>query len=403
VLKVNAERLQKNLEDLGKIGADPIGGGVNRFTYSKEYFDGVNLLCKLMTNAGLTVHVDPVGNVIGVQRGKTDRILMMSSHIDTVPHAGIFDGCLGVMAAIETMTILHEKHVVPEHTIMLAAWAEEEGNTVVGLLGSGAFVGKMNHLTTAVVSKMNVHGISCEDIKKAFFSDLPKIDASLELHIEQGGVLDRSGVHIGVVKGIVGIERYLVTILGTMNHAGTTPMSMRDDAMLKAANLIIELDALARETDPDMVCTVGWLNAEPGVANVICGKAVLSVEARSMNLAAVHRIRDYIVARFPESRCTVQTTFRQDPVPMSQICKDAISKAASDLGLSEIELNSGAGHDTMILAEEIQNCGMIFAPSVGGVSHCPQEWTKWTDVENSANVLLGALLNLDACNFTKKQ
>ena len=394
MMRTQCQRLQEHLEELGKIGAVP-EGGVNRVTYSKEYYESVELLRHFMEDAGLETEVDPVGNVIGTRRGATDRIILLGSHIDSVPNAGIFDGCLGVLSAVETMKTLAENGTELQHTVKVVAWAEEEGNTVVGLLGSGAFVGLMDDLTDIARSRMEQFGITPEHVRAAYFHDLDKIDASLELHIEQGGILDREHVQIGVVNGIVGIQRYTVTIQGTKNHAGTTPMYLRDDAMVKAANLIVELDKLARETDRDMVCTVGWLNAEPGVVNVIPGKVELSVEVRSMNPASMDRLREYIQSRFPEGTCTLKRTFCQEPVPMSPVCKDAISKAAEELGLSQRALNSGAGHDTMILAERISHCGMIFVPSVGGVSHCPQEWTEWEDANNGASVLLGALLELD--------
>ena len=394
MLKIQAERLQKNLEALGKIGATP-EGGVNRFTYSKAYFESTAFLRERMMAAGLTVEMDSVGNVIGTRKGRTDRILLMGSHIDSVPNAGIFDGCLGVMAAIEVMQTLFDGGRELEHTVMVAAWAEEEGNTVVGLLGSGAFAGRMDALTESALKKMEAFGVTREDVRTACFPNIDRIDASLELHIEQGGILDREHVNIGVVNGIVGIERYVLTIFGTKNHAGTTPMNLRDDAMLKAAALIVELDALARKTDPDMVCTVGWLRASPGVANVIPGEVELSVEVRAMESTSMHSLRKYIETRFPEDQYTLRTTFTQAPVPMSPVCMEAVMKSADALGLSQKRLNSGAGHDTMILAERIPHCGMLFVPSIGGVSHCPQEHTEWEDVANGANVLLGALLSLD--------
>lgn len=395
MFRIQPDRIRKNLETLGKIGASP-EGGVNRFTYSKEYYESTALLQELMTAAGLTPEIDAVGNVIGTRKGRTDRVILLGSHIDSVPHAGIFDGCLGVMAAIEAMRTLHENHVELEHTVKVAAWAEEEGNVVVGLLGSGSFIGLMNDLPESTVAKMEAAGVTREDVRSACFPDLDKIDASLELHIEQGGILDRDQIDIGIVNGIVGIERYLVTISGTKNHAGTTPMSLRDDAMVKAANLIVELDDLARKTDPDMVCTMGFLQASPGVANVIPGQVELSVEVRAMEPASIACLKQYILNRFPEGQCTLRTTFQQAPVPMSDVCKEAISHSAEQLRLSQKTMNSGAGHDSMILAERIKHCGMLFVPSVGGVSHCPEEFTKWEDVANGADVLLGALLELDS-------
>lgn len=214
MLKTQGKRLREHMEELGKIGAAP-EGGVNRFTYSKEYYESVELVRRYMEDAGLETEVDPVGNVIGTCRGDTDRILLLGSHIDSVPNAGIFDGCLGVLAAVEAVKTLQEHDIQLQHTVKVAAWAEEEGNTVVGLLGSGAFVGHMDDLTDIAVSKMEQFGITRENVRAAYFPDLNKIDASLELHIEQGGILDQEQIQIGVVNGIVGIERYTVTIQGT--------------------------------------------------------------------------------------------------------------------------------------------------------------------------------------------
>ena len=310
MLRVNGERLRAHLEELGSIGALP-EGGVNRFTYSKEYYAGVELLKKYMSEAGMETEVDPVGNVIGTKKGRSDRILLMGSHIDSVPNAGIFDGCLGVLSAIEAVATLREQGVELDHTVKVGAWAEEEGNVVVGLLGSGAFVGRMNDLTDIAVEKMKAFDLTPEHVRRALFPHLERIDASLELHIEQGGILDREQKNIGVVNGIVGIQRYLVTIRGVKNHAGTTPMTLRDDAMTKAARLIVELDELARKTDPDMVCTVGWLEAAPGVANVIPNQVRMFVELRAMEPASIEKLHSYILERFPAGDCTCETTFLQ--------------------------------------------------------------------------------------------
>lgn len=400
MLKVNGERLRQHLTELGQIGALP-EGGVNRFTYSKEYYESVELLKRYMTEAGMEASVDPVGNVIGVKRGKSDRILLMGSHIDSVPNAGIFDGCLGVISAVEAMAALNEQNIELEHTVMVAAWAEEEGNVVVGLLGSGSFAGRMNDLTDSAVARMDRFGLTPQHVAQALFPRLDKIDASLELHIEQGGILAQEKKNIGVVSGIVGIQRYLVTIKGVKNHAGTTPMHMRDDAMTKAARLITELNELAGKTDPEMVCTVGWLEVQPGVANVIPNQVQMFVELRAMRVESIDTLHRYIMERFPAGDCICETTFRQEPVPMAQICRSAIAETADMLGLSSRNINSGAGHDTMILAERIENCGMIFVPSVGGVSHCPEEWTEWTDAANGADVLLGTLMKLDTLTQDK--
>ena len=395
MLKINAERLKNNIETLGQIGGSP-EGGVNRFTYSDEYDQAINYLRELMSDAGLSTTIDTVGNLIGLKKGPSERILMIGSHVDSVPNAGIFDGCLGVLAGIEVMQTLKENDVRLNHTVMVTSWAEEEGSCVTGVFGSSAFAGCIDTLPDPVLEKLKAVGLTMDDVKRARYEGLNRIDASMELHIEQGGMLEQESLNIGVVDGIVGIERYIVTMNGVANHAGTTPMSLRDDALIKACKLILELEQLARDTDQDMVYTVGWLNVPHGAENVIPGEVVFCVEVRSMKIDAMHAIRDCILSKRWIGQCTLKTVFQQAPVPMSDVVKGVIEKNCRSLGLTSRHMNSGAGHDTMVLAEKIKHCGMIFVPSVGGVSHCPQEWTEWEDTANGANVLLNALLDLDA-------
>lgn len=369
-------------------------GGVCRPAYSEAYFHGVEYVKSLMEQAGMDVRVDRIGNVIGTYAGETDRILLAGSHIDSVPYAGMFDGCLGVLGAIEAVRTLHENKKRLRHTLQVAAFAEEEGNTVVGLLGSAAFAGILA-LKEEAKQRLATFGLNEEDALASKSQTLDRVDAYLELHIEQGGVLDAKGIDIGVVNGIVGIQRYDVVINGKSNHAGTTPMSMRDDAMVKAANMIVELDKLARETDPEMVYTSGYVHVKPGASNVIPGQVVVCVEARAMRQASLDIIDKYLKNRFAAQEATIIKLFAQPPVPMAAQCKDSIKRAADELKLTSINMNSGAGHDTMAIAEKVNRCGMIFVPSKDGISHSPDEWTEWRDAANGANVLLNALIGLD--------
>lgn len=394
-MRIQASRLTAHLKALGRFGAVP-GNGVTRPAYSAAYREGADYVKSLMTAAGLSVETDPIGNLIGTYQGRTNRILLMGSHIDSVPNGGIFDGCLGVIAAIEAVQTLREQRVELEHTVKIAAWMEEEGNQVTGVLGSRSFVGCAGHLPEETLAKLAAAGRSQADIQASRFPHLDQIDAALELHIEQGGILENERIEIGVVSGIVGIRRYVATIYGKKNHAGTTPMHLRDDAMVKAARLITELDELARATDPDMVCTVGWLHAFPGVCNVIAERVELSVEIRAMEEASLFQVQEHLQTRLAPGELTVRQIFGQQPIRMSPRCKAAISASAAALHLSQKEVQSGAGHDTMALAAQIPHCGMLFVPSVGGLSHCPQELTRWEDAANGTNTLLGALLHLDA-------
>ena len=281
MLKINIERLKKNILDLGEIGKDE-QGGTTRLAYSAEYDRGVDFLKKLMEDANLRVETDAVGNVIGTRKGKSDKVILIGSHTDTVVHGGIFDGTLGVLGGIEALKIIDEEGIQLEHTIKVANWAEEEGNVIKGLIGSKSYLGEMEDTLAEIEAKLNQHGISAEDVRNAKAEDLDLIETYLELHIEQGGVLFNEQKDIGVVTGIIGEQRYMATIYGEENHAGTTPMHLRDDAMVKAAELILELNQLCRETDETMVCTTGWIKAFPGEQNSIPGMVKMSIEIRAM-------------------------------------------------------------------------------------------------------------------------
>ncbi len=394
-MNINTERLKGNLLQLSRIGADPDGRGVNRFAYSKEYDEGAAFVSSLMEDAGLTVEMDPIGNLFGTKQGKSDRVILLGSHIDTVPHAGIFDGCLGVLGAIEVMKTLQENGIELEHTVRIAAWADEEGNEVLGVIGSSSFTGLLTDLSDYNKQKLARVDRTVDDMIASQCTYLDKIDASLELHIEQGGIMEAEGKQIGVVTGIFGTNRYETTIYGDSNHAGSTPMRLRDDAMVKAAHLICELDDYVRRLDPDMVCTVGWLRAKPGANNIIAGEVTFMVEVRGMNNDRLWDVKDFILRRFPEGEVRAEIPFIQPPAPMSQLCRQVVAEAADELGLSHMEIGSGAGHDSLCLSRVIPNTGMIFVPSIGGRSHCPEERTGWEDCANGVNVLLLSVLKLD--------
>lgn len=391
---IDIERLKDNLLTLAEVGKDE-GGGVTRLAYSEEYYRGIELVKQWMEEASLSVTVDPVANVLGMRKGKTDRVMLIGSHTDTVEHGGIFDGCLGVLGAIEALRVINQEGIETEHTIVVANWAEEEGNVIKGLIGSGSFVGKMDDSIPYIEEKLAAYGIYPEDIKNARYQDLDKVEKYLELHIEQGGVLENMKKDIGVVSSIVGEERYLVTVKGKENHAGTTPMKYRDDALVKAAKMMLSLNEKCGEIDDTMVVTVGRIQAFPGEQNIIPGKVTMTVEIRSVREESIKKLVDYMAGLCREYNAEYELTLSQNPTVMSKLCMDAIHESAEELGLSDMVMQSGAGHDAMMIANVIKDTGMIFVPSVGGVSHCPEEWTEWSDVENSANVLLNTILKLD--------
>ena len=393
-MNINLKRLQKNIEELDKIGRDP-EGGTSRLAYSPAYYEGLEFVKARMLEAGLEVKIDSVGSLFGTKKGKTDDVIIIGSHTDTVAHGGPFDGILGVLGGVEVMHTLNENGAELDHTVIIANWAEEEGNVVKGLIGSGAFIGAMEEELPGLEEKLKKVNISPEDVRNAKFEALDKVKAYLELHIEQGGILDTEGIDIGVVNSIVGIKRFIVTLYGKDNHAGTTPMNLRDDAMVKAARLMLDLEAECRKIDETMVCTVGWLKAYPGEQNIIPGKVQFPVEIRAVDPNSIDKLVEFMKERLSSVSCDIQPTMFQNETMMSQSIMDKVKESADELGLKSKVMASGAGHDCMMIANAIKNSGMIFAPSVNGVSHCPQEWTEWEDVANSTNVLMKTLLKLD--------
>ena len=391
ITKVNAERLQKRLEELGEIGAEP-GKGRTRMGFSPEYLEGAELVCGYMREAGMEdIRIDAIGNIIGVKKGKTQRKIVLGSHIDTIPEGGVYDGCLGVLGAIECIQTLTENNITPNHTIEVVSFSDEEGNIIGGLVGSKSYAGIP--LTASAIAKLPSAGITEVDIASCK-TDTDLIDCYLELHIEQGGVLDTQQMEIGVVQAIVGIKSYNVTVEGFPNHAGTTPMFLRDDALVKAAEMITEVNKIVRELDPDMVGTVGEIYVEPGASNIVPGRVKFPMEFRAVKTESLDKAFLHMKEKFIDYDVSFEPRTNLAPTFMSDDIKQVILSSSEKLGYKALLMNSGAGHDTMSMAE-ITKVGMIFAPSVDGISHSPKEFTHIKDVENSTNVLLHTVLELD--------
>lgn len=253
MMTVNGQRLQAHLEALADIARTP--DGICRLSYSDSFWKSNAYVAQLMREAGMSVTTNPVGNVVGTYPGRSPRKITIGSHIDSVVNGGIFDGCLGVLAGIEAVHTLSEKGIVPEHSIDVVSFAEEEGIVITGLIGSRAYCGLPP--TEPVLEKMGEFGFTLQDLAEAKYTG--DIDYSLELHIEQGGVLESQKKDIGVVRSIIALRRYIVEFAGVANHAGTTPMTLRNDALVKAARFIMRVRQVVMETDPHMVGTVGHL------------------------------------------------------------------------------------------------------------------------------------------------
>ncbi len=405
---INAFRLQKSLEMLSTFGR-PAGGtfadGVSRVAYSDADIAGRAYVMKLMREAGLNPVVDAAGNLSGTRPGSDASLkpILIGSHIDSVPGGGNFDGEVGSMAAIEVVRTLEDHRIRTRHPIEVAIWSNEEGGTMGSAMVTepvpALFAGPASEAGAA--ARKGVERIGGDPSRIASARRLPgSIRCYLELHIEQGAVLDRAGIPIGVVEGIVSIDQYQVTIEGVANHAGTTPMAQRQDALLAAAKIIEAVNSIATSEPGAQVATVGKLEVTPNAANVIPGLVRLTVEIRDLSADKVGRLGKSIAKQAEEIAAATNTKIAMnrylhlEPALADPALQTAIEAAAASLNLKTMRLPSGAGHDAQELAK-IGPMGMIFVPSVGGISHSPRELTRWSDCANGANVLLGTVLDID--------
>jgi beta-ureidopropionase / N-carbamoyl-L-amino-acid hydrolase len=401
----SAQRLEQRLQALGRFGTNP-AGGVSRVAFSKADLAGRDYVMSLMREAGLEVRLDAAGNIIG-RRAGTDPalpVIMTGSHIDSVPQGGNFDGDVGVIGAIEVAELLREHGIATRHPFEFVVFTDEEG----GVVGSQAMAGRVDPEMLEVVSHS---GLTVRDGIRTVGGDPARLTearrapgtlaAFVELHIEQGAVLDEAGLDIGVVEGIVGIRWWDVTVEGTANHAGTTPMNRRRDALLAASELALAVNRVASTMPGTQVATVGRIRAEPGAPNVIPGRVVMSLEIRDLaaeKMQAVFRAVETEARRIADAHKT-PISFNEIDVAVTPALTDerlrtVIETAAGSLGLSHRRLPSGAGHDAQDMAH-VAPMAMVFVPSVGGISHAPQEYTTPADVANGVDVLLRTLLAID--------
>ena len=401
---LDAARLNRHLKELSAFGANP-QGGVSRVAFSDADRAGRTWLIERMKAAGLDVSVDFAGNIFG-RRAGTDTSLkpiVFGSHIDSVPDGGNYDGTVGSLAAIEVAQSFAESNVRTRHPLEIVVWANEEG----GLYGSRAVSGQ---LTGAEMSNRAWSGKTIEE-GMAFLGGNPSriadvrrqpgdIAAYLELHIEQGGNLERDKLNIGIVEGIVGIRQWNVTITGMQNHAGTTPMDQRHDALLSAARFTEVVNRVVRAEPGRQVGTVGRIEAFPGAPNVIPGRVAATLELRDLDDAKIARLYEQIAAEARKIGEMNGTTFefgsRHENVaaPSDPRVRALIADAAKELGYSTRVMPSGAGHDAQAMAQ-LGPMGMIFIPSIGGISHSPKEFSTEEDIARGARVLMGAVLRAD--------
>jgi beta-ureidopropionase / N-carbamoyl-L-amino-acid hydrolase len=406
---VRQERLWENLQKLGEFGKNP-EGGVSRVGFTEADLAGRAYVMGLMREAGLEVRVDPAGNIFGRRAGTANvPVLLFGSHIDSVPHGGNFDGDVGSLGAIEVIRALNEQKVKTRHPLEVVVWTNEEGGRFfAGLFGSSAAAGLMPE---DVGERRDDAGEKLSDWLKKMGGDASLIKNAkvvpgsvagyIELHIEQGAVLEKASVPIGVVQGIVGISSRKCTATGFANHAGTTPMNQRKDALAAAAKAVLAVREEVRAEQGRQVGTVGWMKIEPGATNVIPGRVTFPVELRDLDAEKINRIAARILQRFETigKEENVQIVCGkpdlEEPALTAPTFRETIQAAAHDAGLQTMELPSGAGQDAQNVAR-FAPMGMIFVPSQGGISHSPLEYSSPEQVANGAEVLYRTMLRLDA-------
>jgi len=404
-VRVNGPRLNARIQELGKYGANP-QGGVSRVGYSEFDRQARPVVMGWMREAGLEPSIDFGANIIARRPGRDAALppLLFGSHTDSVPEGGNYDGPVGSLGAIEVAQTLAEQRITLRHPIEVVVWSNEEG----GLYGSRAVSGQ---LTPPELKNVSRSGKTIEDGIAFLGGDPTKLDqvrrrkgsiaGYLELHIEQGGILEQTKTEIGIVEGIVGIQQWEVTVTGFANHAGTTPMDQRRDAMLSAARFTEMVNRVVRATPGRQVGTVGRMQAFPGAPNVIPGQVICSLELRDLDDAKIGVLSARIREEARQIGEADGTTFAYKELhinassPSDPRVRALIGDAAKSLGLSTRVMPSGAGHDAQAMAQ-LGPMGMIFIPSIGGISHSPKEYSTPGDIVNGANVLLAAVLAMDA-------
>jgi allantoate deiminase len=402
---INIDRLWDRIEELSNIGRTP-DNGVTRFSYTPAEHDANELVKSYMQLAGLDVSYDTVGNLIGTKYGTEGlSAILLGSHIDTVPNGGKFDGSLGVLTAIEVMHSLQDQNITLKHPVKVIAFKDEEGSRFgFGMIGSRAVAGT---LTDQDLDMKDVEGISIRkalmeqgfEPKNIHSSKIDNVKMYLELHIEQGKVLENHHTPVGIVTGIAGPLWLKFKLAGEAEHAGATPMGQRKDPLVAASLIISEIEKIASKYS-DAVATVGSLSVTPGGINVIPGTVEFTVDIRDINEqlrdCLEKEIKDYAAKIVNERniKMTIEELQRVSPVLCSQDIQNAIKQSVYELDYPNIWLPSGAGHDAMQF-KDIFPLGMIFVRSKDGLSHNPKEFTAKEDVKAGAEIMLNTLVKLD--------
>lgn len=406
MLSIERNKLWSSLEEMGNIGKneEKNGGGRTRLAFGAEDLEARRLLARWMKELGLEVHTDAYANLWGLRRGTdpTARPVVVGSHIDTVKNAGMFDGVMGVLSGLAVVRAMNEANIATRRPVAVVSFTDEEGGhfSAGGVAGCRLMAGLAD---IGTIGEMKNHeGLRWKDaLESSAFLGTSRLEshAYLEYHIEQGPVLDDEGFEIGVVEGIVGVSWVRVTFEGEANHAGAFPMNRRRDAGLCAADVVVRLNRLAFELGQGTVVTPGQVTLSPNLPNIVPGSALMTVDIRQFDPKlleeGIARLRH--IVEDAAKRHGVESTFevlsRLPRAAFSSEMTSLVERKARDLGLRYKRMPSGAGHDAQVM-HTLCPTAMIFAPSLGGRSHCPEEYTRPEDVENGANVLLQCVLEL---------
>ena len=391
------DKLLETLTAIGDTGRNE-DGSYTRLGYSREYFAAVDVVKCQMEELGLQTQVDAAGNLHGVLPGTEAGLknILLGSHLDTVPSGGLYDGAYGVAGALAVVRRLKMQNIKLRHPLEIYGFNGEEAGPMGLTFGSSVLTGLMDYEQPGLTEKLAVYGHTPAELKYCR-RDFARDKCYLELHIEQGGVLEDQQLQIGVVSGIVGIASYKVTAVGKSNHAGTTLMAGRRDALVAMSQLIVEADRLCRALDENLVLTFGTSKCWPGASNVIPGKAECCLEMRHLDKSKTDQLF-LAVQEAARKITTAQFTFElvnyDAPVACDAHLMEVIAAAAGKTGSCFKLMPSGAGHDAALMAQRVP-AAMIFVPSKGGLSHCVEEWTSPKDLEQGVVVLTETVQMLD--------
>lgn len=404
MLSINSKRLLASIDELSEFGSTD-DRGITRICLTPSDAKAREFVAERLRGIGFPVSIDSVGNVFAVSEMSLQKeIVLTGSHTDSVVNGGRLDGNLGVLAAIEVASTLKGSGRKTTRALGVVDFSNEEGVRYPPTTGSKYFAGLLSR--EEIYEIRDSDGIAYLDaVRRSGLktSDLPgprdRISSFIELHIEQGPILEEEEIQIGIVESIVGIKQFTVRIAGDADHAGTTPMDLRRDSLVAASKIILEVDQLAKKIGNGAVGTVGRIAVLPGAPNVIPGSAELTIDFRHTSSEVLGSLESQLLEACNkasnETKTEVNLTQRAElePAKMSPEIIKVIEESVSELGLSSKKIQSGAGHDSMIISK-ICNCGMIFVPSARGKSHSPLEFTKSTDLVNGGNVLLNTVLKL---------